>query len=204
MKTSATSPRKRNAPSAAHGARSDAPSPTDVTRSALVEVARRAFELDGFDGTDTNRIARAAGFAPQTFYRHFRDKRAIFVEVYSRWVDEQVELGAGAATLREAATAVLRNHAAAKAFRRSLRALAITDPSVRAVRARERIRQIEALRARFPKLRERPLDEVAAALLAVERFADAIVDGETDDLGITPPAARRQLVRLLGRLTGGD
>ena len=35
------------------------------------------FIESGYAGTDTNRIARRAGFAPQTFYRWFADKTAI-------------------------------------------------------------------------------------------------------------------------------
>src|SRR4051812_9867208 len=49
-------------------------------REALLEAARAEFDESGFEGTDTNRIARRAGYAPQTFYRHFTDKTAIFIE----------------------------------------------------------------------------------------------------------------------------
>ena len=55
------------------------------TRERLVEAAADAFNAHGFHGTDTNKIARAAGFAPQTFYRHFEDKLAIFIAVYEAW-----------------------------------------------------------------------------------------------------------------------
>src|SRR6516164_7449492 len=56
-----------------------------ATRAALLHAAEAEFNARGFDGTDTNRIARAAGYAPQTFYRHFKDKRAAFLAVYDRW-----------------------------------------------------------------------------------------------------------------------
>src|SRR5271156_3112848 len=56
-----------------------------ATAKALLDAAEREFNARGFDGTDSNRIARAAGFAPQTFYRHFPDKRAVFLAVYERW-----------------------------------------------------------------------------------------------------------------------
>ena len=42
-----------------------------ATRERLIRAALRAFGRGGFQGTDSNRIARAAGFAPQTFYRWF-------------------------------------------------------------------------------------------------------------------------------------
>lgn len=176
----------------------------DVTRQALLDAAREAFETDGYEGTDTNRIAKAAGFSPQTFYRHFEDKRAIFIETYARWVDGTFGDGAGATSASDAATALLRHHRASRIFRRSLRALSVTDATVRAARTRERLRQIEALRRLFPRVRKRPLEEVVGALLAVERFADAIADEETDDLGVSPRAAKRQLVALVERLVGAS
>ncbi len=52
---------------------------SDDTRDRLVAAAARAFNRAGYHGTDSNRIARAAGYAPATFYKHFADKRAIFV-----------------------------------------------------------------------------------------------------------------------------
>jgi len=57
----------------------------DETRAALLDAAEREFNGPGFFETDSNRIARAAGYAPQTFYRHFADKTEIFLAVYDRW-----------------------------------------------------------------------------------------------------------------------
>ncbi|MGG6497807.1 UNVERIFIED_CONTAM: TetR/AcrR family transcriptional regulator, partial [Bacteroidetes bacterium 56_B9] len=48
------------------------------SRRALVEAAAQIFNTVGYFGTDTNRIAKAAGYTPGTFYTHFPDKRAIF------------------------------------------------------------------------------------------------------------------------------
>jgi AcrR family transcriptional regulator len=50
-------------------------------RSVLIAAARLEFEEFGFEGTNSNAIARRAGYAPQTFYRHFEDKREIFLAV---------------------------------------------------------------------------------------------------------------------------
>lgn len=172
-----------------------------ATRAALVDAARRAFEQDGFDGTDTNRIARAAGFSPQTFYRHFPDKLAIFVAVYEVWVESLIGASfSGDQTLDEVVEATLSEHATARVFRRDLRKLSVTDPRVRAVRARERQRQLETLRARFPSAREMPLDALAVWLMCSERIADAIVDDELIDLGVTKAEARAQLARVLAEL----
>src|SRR5262245_12814544 len=63
---------------------------TDKPTSAkLIAAAAKEFNQRGFDGTDTNRIARRAGFAPQTFYRWFRDKTEIFLAVYRAWDEEE-------------------------------------------------------------------------------------------------------------------
>lgn len=59
----------------------------EQTRNKLVAAAAKLFNSVGYFGTDSNRIAREAGYAPGTFYVHFPDKLGIFLEVYRRWVD---------------------------------------------------------------------------------------------------------------------
>jgi AcrR family transcriptional regulator len=54
-------------------------------RGKLIEAAQAEFEEHGYDNTNSNAIAKRAGYAPQTFYRHFEDKRAIFLAVYQQW-----------------------------------------------------------------------------------------------------------------------
>jgi len=98
------------------------------TRQDLVEAAIAEFETVGFEGTNTNRIARAAGYAPQTFYRHFDDKKI------------------------------------------------------------DRLAAITAGRTRA---------ELAADLLKIERLADAIAEGEFEDLQIGEDAALSELAQLL-------
>src|SRR5450755_4496734 len=61
-------------------------------KQAKRDAAEAEFNARGFEGTDTNRIARRAGYAPQTFYRHYEDKMAVFLAVYERWW--QGEIGA--------------------------------------------------------------------------------------------------------------
>src|SRR5580658_6973445 len=68
------------------------------TREALLEAAARIFNSVGYYGTDSNRIAREAGYAPGTFYVHFADKLEIFLEVYRGWVESEWQ--AIAATLQ--------------------------------------------------------------------------------------------------------
>ena len=61
------------------------------TRTRLLNAATEEFNEKGFAGTDTNQIARQAGFAPQTFYRWFDDKTQIFIAAYRGWEDIERE-----------------------------------------------------------------------------------------------------------------
>ena len=161
----------------------------EETRSKLVEAAGRLFNSVGYFGTDSNRIAREAGYAPGTFYVHFADKREIFLEVYRGWVSSEwqaiaaaiaPEKGAavGSQSLR-IAQAVLRHHREWRMFRKSLRALTVTDERVHRARVAERARQIaqaaELLRARG--VTQTPA-RIYANLLLFEILCDAVADGE--------------------------
>src|SRR5262249_5966460 len=130
------------------------PSPSGVhrdpeaTRAALIEAARLEFEEAGFDATQSNKIAARAGYAPQTFYRHFSSKVEIFLAVYAQWViDEQKALDS-VSNMRGAAQVLIRHHQSSLRFRRALRHLAISDDQVRKARSESRLSQIECLRRR--------------------------------------------------------
>lgn len=158
-----------------------------TTRARLIAAAAVAFNSSGYLDTDSNKIARAAGFAPQTFYRHFNDKLDIFIAVYERWLAEEfaairliAETTGDPAAI---AAAVLDHHVQWRLFRRSLRMLAAENDRVRTARAESRRRQIASL-ARLDSNAGRPVAEIAAALLAVERLCDALAEGEFADLGI--------------------
>ena len=60
-----------------------------ATRDSLVATAVKVFNEVGYLGTDSNALARSAGYSPGTFYRHFPDKRAIFVAAYDEWAREE-------------------------------------------------------------------------------------------------------------------
>src|SRR5215469_9239676 len=158
---------------------------TGDTREKLIDAATREFKAHGYAGTDTNRIAARAGFAPQTFYRHFKDKLAIFLAVYRLWEDEEakvvatlVEKRAGAHAL---ADAIVAHHRAYLLFRRSLRALSVEAKAVREARAQSRLRQI---RNSIALTGSGTIEALAPILFQIERLADAIAEGEFDDLGI--------------------
>jgi AcrR family transcriptional regulator len=173
------------------------------TRKSLIEAASREFAEHGFAGTDSNKIARAAGFAPQTFYRWFRDKTEIFIAVYRAWEeDERSTLSAlleRGASSRKLADAVVTQHRQHLVFRRSLRQLSVQDDAVRKARAESRLRQIDQIRA-WSQSPARKANEVAVVLLQIERLADAIAEGELRDLELTDRAARATLTRLIDSL----
>ena len=165
----------------------------------------REFNTHGFAGTDTNRIARAAGYAPQTFYRHFDDKIAIFLAVYEEWWQAEVSAldalkSPGPASARKAAEIAIDFHTRWRVFRRSLRLLAVEDARVRASRASARQAQIARARQRNPAKRSDA--EWVAILLTSERLCDAVADGELDDLGLSKSAALKLVTEAMQPLAG--
>lgn len=170
------------------------PKPRRNTWQNLVDAAIAEFEATGFDGTNTNRIARAAGYAPQTFYRHFEDKTAMFLTVYEQWYRDELAQLAGAHSRAEAARIIVERHRATLRFRRSLRQLAHSDRKVAIARATSRSLQIDRLADAAPG---RARAELAATLLKIERLADAIAESEFEDLGIGEDAALAELAHLL-------
>ncbi len=169
----------------------------------MIAAAAREFNRHGFSGTDTNKIARRAGFAPQTFYRWFRDKTEIFVAVYRAWEEE--ERGVLGALLAENASprrlvdAIVEHHRRYRVFRRSLRHLTLEDPVVRKARAESRMRQIERIRLSLGSSAPKT-DEIATILFQIERLSDAIADEEFADLGVDDKIPRAALEELLARL----
>jgi AcrR family transcriptional regulator len=182
------------------------PTPERPTKLVLIDAAKKEFQQHGFGGTDTNKIARRAGFSPRTFYRWFDDKTAIFLAVYAAWVEEEYsrldELRAQGATESAFIDSVIAHHRAYHIFRRSLRQLTVEDSQVRAARATSRLEQIERIKSRYQPL---PLTtaQIALFLLQYERLCDGLADGEFGDLGVEENAVRRQLHLLYENLKEG-
>ena len=109
------------------------------TSTKLIAAAAKEFNQRGFGGTDTNRIARRAGFAPQTFYRWFRDKTEIFLAVYRAWEEAEhamlAKLFARKVPATGSVSVAIEHHRATKIFRRSLRSLSLENGTVRRARA---------------------------------------------------------------------
>jgi AcrR family transcriptional regulator len=173
----------------------------------LVAAAAEVFNRVGYEGTDSNRLARAAGYAPGVFYKHFRDKKQLFLAVYAEWV--AAEFTALAETLRsggaprELARRIVaifvEHHRRWHRFRASLRALVASDAEVRRFHRRARNRQladVAALQARRTPSRWSRTDD-ALLMFTIERAADALADGEARALGLDPAALTAHLERLV-------
>jgi AcrR family transcriptional regulator len=177
----------------------------DETRRRLVAAAAATFNKVGFDGTDSNRIARAAGYAPGTFYKHFDDKRAIFVAVYREWVasewrDIRAAVAAGGSRRARAeriVDAFVAYHRKWRGFRASLRAVVATDAAVRAQYREQRRLQLEMLVDLDGGARRRSREDDALLLFTTERAADALADGEAAALELDADALRAHLVAVV-------
>jgi AcrR family transcriptional regulator len=166
----------------------------DQTRQRLIAAAAILFNRAGYHRTDSNRIARQAGYSTGVFYKHFNDKREIFLAVYKTWVDSEwksvaAELSATGSTKDIARRLVLLSigfHTRWRRFRASLHELLFTDETVRRFYREQRRRQLDTmakLRADIgatPRRRE----EDAIHLFTTERTYDAIARGELRDLGL--------------------
>jgi AcrR family transcriptional regulator len=176
----------------------------DATRARLLDTAARVFNDVGYLGTDSNKLARLAGYAPGTFYRHFPDKRAIFLAAYARWVQVEWETlsqkveAAGAADLELAGAVVkfmVAHHRQWRTFRASARALAATDDAARRFFLSQRKAQLEligSLRRRAGREDASPEADLLL-LLTLERACDALAEEEVGALG----GGRERLLRLL-------
>jgi AcrR family transcriptional regulator len=165
------------------------------TRERLVAAAAILFNRVGFHGTDSNRIAREAGYSTGTFYKHFKDKREIFLAAYETWVASEwkavaAELSAGGtpeAIARRLVNLSVEFHSRWRGLRASLLELVFTDGHVRRFYRWQRRRQLDVMaeiRANI-KVPPRSREEDAIHLFTTERTFDAIAQGELRDLGLS-------------------
>src|SRR5215471_13203506 len=166
----------------------------EETRTRLVAAAALLFNRVGFYGTDSNRIAQAAGYSTGVFYKHFKDKREIFLAAYEHWSTEEwkqvAAVLASGGSEREIAQRLvvmfIDVHTQWRGLLASLRQLVVTDKTVRRFHRRQRKRQLEWMAALRAQRRRRPRrrEEDLVYLWTTERTFDAIAQGEVRDLGL--------------------
>lgn len=187
----------------------------DGTRERLVAAAAEVLNRDGYYGTDSNAIARAAGYSPATFYKHFVDKRAILLAAYERWVTTEWDhigsvLGGdgparsrargGAARMARRLTGwIVAHHRRWRGLRASVLALAATDAAVRQCYVEQRRRQLELLATLRRQSGRPPADREADAVLlfAFERTCDGLAGDEARALALRPRRVETLLVHAL-------
>ena len=182
------------------------------TRSRLVAAAAELFNRSGFYGTDSNRIAQAAGYSTGVFYKHFTDKREIFLAVYEQWSlaewEQVTAILSGGGTDREMARSLvlmfIEFHTRWRGMLASLRQLVFTDATVRRFHRRQRKRQLEWVaqlrtqRNASPRRREQDV----VYLYATERTFDAIAQGELRALGLNPKLVIDAMVEMTTEMLG--
>jgi AcrR family transcriptional regulator len=179
----------------------------EETRERLVVTAKVVFNRVGYVNTDSNRIAREAGYSPGTFYKHFADKREIFLAAYEAWVaDEWDELSKEIPlhkTTKQLSAHLVRlvldHHRSHAGFRASLRVLVITDPVVRKFVLEKRAQQLSrlAMLRAHRGLPRKTRGEDWALLLLMERVCDSIASDEARDLDVKESELTRALERAM-------
>ena len=180
----------------------------EQTRARLIFTAAQLFNRLPYWETDTNGISREAGYSTGTFYRHFKDKREIFIAAYREWVAEEwaniesnVTPGQTAAeSIDRAADALIEHHRRWRVFRGNLRALVTYDEELRELThalRREQLEKMSWLRMRQGLQESRTLESDAVHAMMFERVCDAIADGDFASLGCSVELAQREFQRLM-------
>lgn len=178
------------------------------TRRQLKIAARREFNLAGFFLTDTNKIAKLAGYAPGTFYRHFKDKLEIFIEVYRDWHWElisEIERAFNSAANpndipRQLCSSLLKLYSEGRLFRASLWTLSFFEPRITGYkldRRRELVTTLNRLRQQLNNDISLPLKEALTFALILERLIESIIENEYESLDIAPEEAKQELLKLI-------
>ncbi len=176
--------------------------PPHPTAAALAQAALALFNETSFTSADSNKIARRAGFAPQTFYRWYKDKIAVFIACYRIWEDEEIEalrrLAERPAPPEAYADALIKHHRRYLLFRRNLRHQALENTAIRKARAESRLRQLEQIRV-WTDRPEARLEDLALTLLSLERLLDAIAEGELTDMGLAESGIRLAIIQIISK-----
>lgn len=95
------------------GRRSRRPPRTAETRMRLVEAGRTLFAAQGPHAVTSHAIAAHAGFAAGTFYLHFKDKQALFLELAENAASELEDRLQRVATEQSDPVEIMRSQAEA-------------------------------------------------------------------------------------------
>lgn len=159
----------------------------------------------GYAGTDTNRIARRAGYAPQTFYRWFKDKAAVMAEVLTVWDEAEMAMWRAVIedqhlTAPELAESCVDNVRPFLTFRQNLRAVQQQVPDIAARRTEGRRRLMQELTPLVAGRLGR--ESLGSLLVQIDQLGEAIARGDLADLGLSGSVAHTALANLIAQLRG--
>ncbi len=170
------------------------PNHPETTRERLVKAAAATFNSDGYFNTNSNKIAKAAGFAPATFYKYFTDKKEIFLEAYSLWVsrdwtviEETINSKFPANRIaKEMIKSHLKRHIEWTNFRRSMHALIAIDEDVRSFHLHMRNTQLDLMATLLKNYGapDIPREQLLYSFLCIERALNAVTDEDLKALKI--------------------
>lgn len=180
----------------------------EQTRARLIHTAAQIFNQVPYWETDSNQIAKAAGYSTGTFYRHFKDKSEIFIAAYREFVSEewasiesQVAPGqTPGESIDRAADALIEHHRRWRVFRGNLRALVTYDEELRDLTQtlrRETLEKMSILRSRQGPSGRRSLESDAIHAMMFERVCDAIADGDFVSLGCSVEVAQAEFRSMM-------
>lgn len=152
----------------------------DEKKRRILDAALELIDRDGYHGAGAKEIAAAAGVATGSFYRYFRDKKAVLLAVMARMEEGMLRAvfglgerlrgeGLNERRVLEAVVAfAIEAHREHKGFHREVLALQLTDPDVAEVARRREAAVVAALAGFLEPLRGalRVRDPEAAFTLA--------------------------------------
>ena len=184
------------------------------TAMRLVAAAILEFNERGYFHTDTNRIAKRAGFAPGTFYRYFADKKAILLAAYRDHVvrdwEELAGLVDGAGHVEDLlprfVDTVLKRHRAWRGIRAGMRSLQHHDDEVMGCYRQQKRWQLLWIENMLGALGGGPrtMEENYCFLVSFERICDSLANDEPRRLRLKRPRLRAYLEDLLRLHVGAD
>ena len=159
------------------------------TRARLIAAAARLFNSYGYHGTDSNRIAHAAGdLNGASFTNISRTSVKFSLAAYETWFKAEwaqfaaivTSGGSNRDATRQLVTVAIGFHTSWRGLLSSLRALVFSDPVVRNFHRRQRRKQLgwlAELRRKRGTLSHRK-EEDLIHLYTTERTYDAIAQGD--------------------------
>ncbi|MBH0781585.1 TetR/AcrR family transcriptional regulator [Nocardia sp. NEAU-351] len=183
-----------------------------LTRTAILDAARKLFVENGFDATSVDDIARESQLSKGAVYHHFHDKQQVFAEVYRAAATEVISVVAAAAVAPDlepweraevAARTALSRYAAEPDTRSLLRQVTgvLGEERTRAVDSEIALPLIRGLLEELKRLELlRPVDVETTAQMVFRLLAEASL---AIALAADPDAASREVeIVMLSMLRG--